>query len=49
MERRTFSAYKAVFHLLKQICPNINPSVIISDWEYAQQKAWQEAFPRKLP
>jgi hypothetical protein len=48
MERRTLSAYKALFSLLKQVCPNFNPETIITDWEYAQQKAWQEHFPSML-
>ncbi|KAK3910410.1 Tryptophan 2,3-dioxygenase, partial [Frankliniella fusca] len=45
MESRTKSAYDAVFQLLKELAPNFRPNVIMSDWEYAQQAAWQEAFP----
>ncbi|KAJ1521126.1 hypothetical protein ONE63_002826 [Megalurothrips usitatus] len=45
MERKTLAAYRAVFHLLKTICPQLNPSWILSDWEYAQQLAWEEEFP----
>ncbi|KAJ1522440.1 hypothetical protein ONE63_001630 [Megalurothrips usitatus] len=45
MERRTVAAYTAIFSLLKQVCPNFNPELIISDWEYPQQKAWRDAFP----
>jgi len=47
MERRTLSAYRDVFQLLKNVCPNLNPSVIVSDWEYPQQQAWREAFSGK--
>ncbi|XP_034246305.1 uncharacterized protein LOC117648159 [Thrips palmi] len=46
MESRTKSAYMAVFNLLKHLCPNLNPDVILSDWEKAQQEAWQESFPQ---
>ena len=45
MDNRTFEGYSAVFRLLKHLCPNLNPETIISDWELAQQQAWQEAFP----
>jgi len=45
MEKRTISAYRAVFSLLKDVCPNLDPRVILTDWERAQQAAWQEAFP----
>ncbi|KAK3913727.1 Protein FAR1-RELATED SEQUENCE 12, partial [Frankliniella fusca] len=45
MESRTKAAYDAVFQLLKELCPNFRPEVIMSDWEYPQQAAWQEAFP----
>jgi len=47
MESRTIPAYTAVFNLLKDVCPNLNPQVIQSDWELAQQRAWQEVFPSK--
>ncbi|KAK3929544.1 UPF0251 protein [Frankliniella fusca] len=45
MERKSLSAYRAVFSLLKNICPDFKPEVIMSDWEHSQQLAWQEAFP----
>ncbi|KAK3910275.1 Transposase for insertion sequence element IS905, partial [Frankliniella fusca] len=45
MERKSQSAYSAVFRMLKHLCPQFDPDVIITDWEYAQQKAWQDAFP----
>jgi len=48
MERRTYLAYRAVIHLLKQLCPNLQPGVIVTDWEWGQQRAWQEAFPSKI-
>lgn len=47
MERRTIAAYAAVINVLKQVCPNMDPEIIICDWEYPQQRAWQDAFPRK--
>jgi len=46
MERKTLSAYRAVFRLIKRVCPAFNPEKIVTDWEYNQQRAWQEAFPR---
>jgi len=48
MESRTKSAYDGVFQLLKELAPNFRPNVIMSDWEYAQQAAWQEAFPGEI-
>ena len=45
MEKKTLPAYRAVLQLLKDICPNLNPEVVMTDWEYSQQVAWQEAFP----
>ncbi|XP_034250836.1 uncharacterized protein LOC117651143 [Thrips palmi] len=45
MEKRTYSAYRAVIHLLKRLCPDLQPGVIVTDWEWPQQRAWQEAFP----
>lgn len=48
MESKSLEAYRAIFRLLKNICPNFNPDVIITDWEYAQQQAWNEAFPSKM-
>lgn len=45
MEKRSRAAYNAIFHLLRHICPNLNPTVILSDWERQQQLAWQQAFP----
>ena len=47
MERRTLPAYRAVFRLVKDVCPHLDPAVIITDWEYPQQAAWLEAFPSK--
>ena len=46
MERKTEAAYLAVFNLLKQILPHLDPDTIISDWERPQQDAWQQTFPR---
>ncbi|KAE8745172.1 hypothetical protein FOCC_FOCC008238 [Frankliniella occidentalis] len=45
MERRTISAYRAVFQFLKNQTA-INPRKIITDFEYPQQRAWQIEFPR---
>jgi len=45
MERKSLPAYKSVFELLQNLCPNFQPEKIVTDWEYAQQKAWQETFP----
>lgn len=46
MESGTRAAYTSVFSLLRHLSPGLNPQVIMSDWELAQQQAWQEVFPR---
>ncbi|KAK3908301.1 Cytoplasmic protein NCK2 [Frankliniella fusca] len=46
MESKSRAAYIAIFNLLRHLCPNLDPDVIVSDWEWAQQDAWQNIFPR---
>ncbi|XP_034254486.1 uncharacterized protein LOC117653153 [Thrips palmi] len=45
MERKSYEGYMAVFRLLKHLCPNLNPEVVITDWEAGQQRAWRNSFP----
>ncbi|KAK3916209.1 4-hydroxy-3-methylbut-2-en-1-yl diphosphate synthase (flavodoxin) [Frankliniella fusca] len=45
MRKRTTAAYRAALEKIKAIAPRFNPSEIMSDYEGAEQRALQEAFP----
>lgn len=45
MKRKTANSYKAVFQHLKTILPNLQPSLVISDYERAIKLAVSEEFP----
>lgn len=45
MRKRTTAAYREALERLKEVAPRFQPSVIITDYEGAEQKALAEAFP----
>lgn len=45
MESKNAAAYRSIFDYIKSVVPNLNPTVIITDFERALQQSALEAFP----
>lgn len=45
MTRRTIPAYVALFNFIKFIMPRFQPTLIMCDFEEAEQVAWSTCFP----
>ena len=45
MRRRTTASYRAALEMLKVVAPRFRPDQIVTDYEGAEQRALQEAFP----
>jgi len=45
MGRRSIPAYRSVIQELKNLCPNLSPDKIMSDYESGQIRVWREEFP----
>jgi len=45
MTCRKYQLYQKVFKKLKEIFPNFNPKMIMSDYEAAMRKALIDVFP----